>query len=64
MTDEEFLREMLGREFATLGEVTRLKRLADWAECDAPPTWRGEVNREEVRRAVQDARDRIRKTGK
>lgn len=60
--EEDFLQHMLlcaqhGIEVDAKA-VARLRRLADWADAPLPPCWTGTVDVNEVKRAVDAARER------
>jgi hypothetical protein len=61
--DLAFLSDLLARvearETVTLEDVTRLRRLADWADAPPAPGWNGTLDIEEARRGVADARRRL-----
>jgi hypothetical protein len=61
--DALFLASMLTRaeagERVTLDEVSRLRRLADWADAPPCPGWDGTLDAGETRRAVDDAKGRM-----
>jgi hypothetical protein len=61
--DALFLASMLARaeagERVTREEISRLKRLADWADAPPCPGWDGTLDAGETRRAVEDAKGRM-----
>jgi hypothetical protein len=61
--DAFFLASMLARaeagERVTLAEVSRLRRMADWADAPPCPGWDGTLDAGETRRAVEDAKGRM-----
>jgi hypothetical protein len=61
--DAAFLTTLLQRveagERVTLEDVSRLRRLADWADAPPCPGWDGTLDLHETRRAVEDAMGRM-----